>query len=55
MSWTPTATDALDWFGYWKLFDGLMSAAFAGKDYTVDVNMGAWSDGVAVKPLKVER
>lgn len=55
VSWTPEATDALDWFGYWKLFDGLIAAAFAGRDCTVDAKMGTWSDGVAVKPLKVER
>jgi len=55
VSWTSAATDALDWSGYWKLFDGLMSAAFVGKDYRVDAGMGAWSDGKPVKPLKVER
>ena len=55
VSWTREATDALDWYGYWKLFDGLTSAAFAGKDYTVDTNMGAWSDDTPVKLLKVER
>jgi pimeloyl-ACP methyl ester carboxylesterase len=55
VSWTPEVTDALDWFGYWKLFDGLTAAAFAGRNYTVDVNMGNWSDGLVVKPLKVER
>lgn len=53
VSWTPEATDALDWSGYWKLFDGLMSAAIAGKDYVVDPGMGLWSDGTPVKPLKV--
>ncbi len=55
VSWTPEATDALDWSGYWKLFDGLMDAAFSGRDYTVGADMGAWSDGTPVKPLKVER
>ena len=55
VSWTREATDALDWFGYWKLFDGLIGAAFAGREYCVDPEMGRWSDGVAVKPLKVHR
>jgi len=55
VSWSRDAIDALDWRGYWKMFDGLMDAAFAGKDCTVDVDMGTWSDGVPVKPLKVER
>jgi len=55
VSWTPEATDALDWFGYWKLFDGLMTAAFAAKSNVVDPEMGAWSDGTPVKPLAVEK
>lgn len=55
VSWTCGATDALDWLGYWKMFDGLMDAAFAGRQFTVDPAMGAWSDGVPVKPLEVER
>lgn len=55
VSWTREATDALDWYGYWKLLDGLMGAAFAGGSYTVDPGMGLWSDGTPVKPLKVER
>lgn len=55
VSWTRAATDALDWFGYWKLFDVLMDAAFSGKQLAVDPSMGAWSDGVAVAPMTVER
>jgi poly(3-hydroxybutyrate) depolymerase len=55
VSWTPQATDALDWLGYWKMLDGLMDAAFAGREYVVDPSLGAWSDGTPVKPLKVER
>jgi pimeloyl-ACP methyl ester carboxylesterase len=55
VSWTREATDAIDWFGYWKTFDGLMSAAFADKDHTVDASMGTWSDGTPVTPLSVER
>lgn len=55
VSWTREATDALDWYGYWKLLDGLISAAFDGGSYVVDPGMGMWSDGTPVKPLKVER
>jgi len=49
-------TDALDWFGYWKLFDGLTDAAFWGKNRQYALGgtpeqlfMGAWSDGTPVK------
>lgn len=52
--------DALDFYGTWKLFDGLTDAAFDGKnrDYALgntarQRSMGRWSDGVAVKELKV--
>jgi pimeloyl-ACP methyl ester carboxylesterase len=55
VSWTPEATDAIDWLGYWRMLDGLMSAAFAGRNCTVDPDMGNWSDGTPVKPLKIER
>ena len=55
VSWTSEVTDALDWFGHWKMFDGLLTAAFSDKPFTVDPGMGAWSDGVPVKPLEVER
>ncbi|MEO6787482.1 MAG: alpha/beta hydrolase [Chthoniobacteraceae bacterium] len=55
ISWSRLATDALDWLGYWRTFDALMNAAFSGKPLVVDPSMSAWSDGVAVTPMKVER
>jgi dienelactone hydrolase len=55
VSWNRAAIDALDWLGYWRTFDALMDAAFSGKPLAVDPAMGAWSDGVPVTPMKVER
>ena len=53
-------TDALDYYGYWKLFDGLYSAAFYGeyKEYALGNTpeqrfMGKWSDGTPVKELLI--
>ncbi len=53
--------DALDYYGTWKLFDGLCDAAFYGKDRQYALGntpqqryMGTWSDGVPVKELVVE-
>ncbi|MCI0616320.1 alpha/beta hydrolase [bacterium] len=52
--------NALDFYGTWKLFDGLCDAAFYGKNReyalgntTQQRNMGVWSDGVQVKQLAV--
>ena len=53
--------DALDYYGYWKLADALMSAAFEnqlrdvalGGGSTAQRYMGTWGDGVAVTPLTV--
>jgi alpha-beta hydrolase superfamily lysophospholipase len=52
--------NGLDFYGYWKLFDGLCDAAFFGtnRDYALGNTelqryMGQWSDGVAVKQLIV--
>jgi len=52
--------NALDYYGTWKLFDGLIDAAFAGKNREYALGntpqqrfMGVWSDGVPVKELKV--
>ncbi len=52
--------DALDYFGTWKLLDGLTDAAFYGKnrDYALGNTqkqrfMGVWSDGVPVRELVV--
>lgn len=54
--------DALDWYGTWKLFDALSDAAFYGRERDValggsvaQTSMGSWSDGVAVKPMRVLR
>jgi pimeloyl-ACP methyl ester carboxylesterase len=52
--------NALDFYGTWKLFDGLCDAAFYGRNREYALGntpqqrfMGVWSDGVAVKELKV--
>jgi hypothetical protein len=52
--------DALDFFGTWKLFDGLTDAVFYGQNRRYALGsmpeqtfMGLWSDGVAVTPLEV--
>ena len=52
--------NALDFYGMWKLFDGLCDAAFYGKNREYALGntpqqrfMGVWSDGVPVKELKV--
>jgi len=52
--------NALDFYGTWKLFDGLIDAAFKGKNREYALGntpqqrfMGVWSDGVPVKELKV--
>ena len=56
---TP-AVDALDFYGLWKLFDGLSDAAFFKKNREYALGntakqryMGKWSDGVPVKELVV--
>jgi len=53
-------TDALDFYGTWKLLDGLLDAAFYGRnrkyalgDTTEQRFMGRWSDGTPVKKLEV--
>lgn len=52
--------NALDFYGTWKLFDGLCDAAFYGKNREYALgntpqqrNMGQWSDDVKVKELAV--
>jgi hypothetical protein len=52
--------DHLDWYGYWKLLDGLTDAAFHGKNREYALGdtpeqkfMGKYSDGRPVTPLKV--
>lgn len=53
-------TDALDYFGYWKLADGLIGAVYYGKDREYALGntdqqkfMGQWNDGTPVRPLIV--
>lgn len=52
--------DALDYYGFWKLFDALCQAAFEGtqREYALGDTrqqrfMGTWSDGTAVKELVI--
>jgi dienelactone hydrolase len=52
--------DSRDYYGTWKLFDGLYQAAFFGKnqDYALGNTsqqrfMGIWSDGTPVKEIEV--
>ena len=52
--------DALDFYGIWKLLDGLLEAAFYGRhrrfalgDTPEQRFMGLWSDGVPVRELRV--
>ena len=52
--------NALDYFGIWKLFDGLTDAAFFNKNRDFALGntaaqrfMGKWSDGVPVKEMIV--
>jgi len=54
--------DALDYFGFWKLFDGLTDAAFYGTHRDCALgggkemrHMGRWSDAVPVAELAVEQ
>ena len=54
------SVNALDYYGFWKLFDGLIGAAFYGKDREYALGntlqqrfMGKWSDGTPVKELIV--
>jgi len=53
-------TNAQDYYGTWKLFDGLYDAAFYGqnRDYALGNTsqqrfMGLWSDGTPIKELNV--
>ena len=52
--------DTLDYYGYWKLFDGLYGAAFYGVNREFALGntpqqrfMGKWSDGTPVKELEI--
>ena len=60
LNWGGARTDALDWYGTWKLLDGLTDAAFYGtnREYALGDTpeqryMGKWSDGQPVKELEV--
>ena len=61
MEWTGVVrTDALDYYGTWKLLDGLIDAAFYGRhrEYALGNTpeqryMGKWPDGTPVKELEV--
>ncbi|MBL9215885.1 MAG: alpha/beta hydrolase fold domain-containing protein [Opitutaceae bacterium] len=55
----PPTTDALDYYGTWKLFDALCAAAFDHRWRDValgggpaQLDMGKWSDGTPVKPMQ---
>jgi len=55
-----TDTNALDFFGIWKLFDGLTDAAFYNKNRNYALGntpqqkfMGYWSDGKPVKEMEI--
>lgn len=57
---SPLDTDALDWYGPWKLFDALCDAAFSGRnrEYALgggakQLSMGNWSDGTPVAPMQL--
>ena len=52
--------DAVDFYGYWKLFDALLDCTrtnanceYAFGNTPEQKNMGKWSDGKAVKKLKI--
>ncbi|HEY8995376.1 MAG TPA: alpha/beta hydrolase fold domain-containing protein [Lacunisphaera sp.] len=54
----PAVTDALDYYGTWKLFDALCTAAFENKyrefalgGGAAQLDMGRWSDDTPVKPI----
>ncbi len=57
---SPTTPDALDFYGFRKLFDALADAAFYGRNRAYALGntpqqryMGAWSDGRPVKELVI--
>jgi pimeloyl-ACP methyl ester carboxylesterase len=54
--------DALDYYGFWKLFDGVRDTAFYGKNREYALGntskqrfMGRWSDGTPIKELRVTK
>ena len=60
MDYTKSTTNAFDYYGTWKLLDGLTDAAFYGRNRAYALGntpeqryMGTWSDGTPVKELFV--
>lgn len=58
--WQGRTRDVLDHFGYWKICDGLIDAAFRGvnREYALGDSqelrfMGTWSDGTPIEPARV--
>lgn len=56
------APDALDWYGFWKLADGMLDAAFRGRNASYAFGdtqqqrfMGVRADGTPIEPLQVTR
>lgn len=56
----PLVTNALDYYGIWKVFDILTDTAFGGAERASALNgseqqrsMGLWSDGVPVRELLI--
>ncbi|MEM1323483.1 MAG: alpha/beta hydrolase [Bacteroidota bacterium] len=54
-------TDALDYYGYWKLFDALMDCGHSGENCHVALggtpeqkSLGQWSDGVEIRALEIQ-
>jgi len=57
-----TEANALDWYGPWKLFDGLTMCAFSGQlceralgNTEFQTFMGRWSDGTPITPAVVTK
>jgi hypothetical protein len=57
----PMVTDTIDYYGAWKLLDGLVDAVFRGthREYALGNTaeqrfMGLWSDRVPVRELQIE-
>lgn len=58
--WGDRSRNALDYYGYWKLCDGLLDAAFFGRNrqYALEDSpelrfMGHWSDGTPVREAMI--
>jgi acetyl esterase/lipase len=49
-------TDSLDYYGTWRIGDAMIDCAFRGTSCSIGagptLDMGAWSDGVAVTPAR---